>query len=360
VLDVRIDPQFLNRTPEQISDLHRRIREQLLQTPGVVQAALAFYTPFSGIVWQSDMVIPGYTGGREPNRGHVTWIRVSPGYFEAAGIPVLAGRTIGEQDTAGRPRVVVISEGTRDKYFGGQNPIGRRIRFEAEPQEDDFEVIGVVGNVKVNSVREELMPTVYVSLDQKSAREATDKFIDPSFTAHDVVVRVSGDPAAMEDRVRKALQQVDPELPVSRIATFGERVALSLGRERMLTMLSVSFGVLALLLACVGLYGLMSYSLARRTKEFGIRIALGASPGRILSFVFGEVLALLIAGIVIGVPLVIGGTRYATSLLYGISARDPRMIVAATVVLAVVAVAAGFVPARRATRVDPMVSLRIE
>jgi ABC-type antimicrobial peptide transport system permease subunit len=256
--------------------------------------------------------------------------------------------------------VVVISEGTRDKYFGGQNPIGRRIRFEAEPQEDDFEVIGVVGNVKVNSVREELMPTVYVSLDQKSAREATDKFIDPSFTAHDVVVRVSGDPAAMEDRVRKALQQVDPELPVSRIATFGERVALSLGRERMLTMLSVSFGVLALLLACVGLYGLMSYSLARRTKEFGIRIALGASPGRILSFVFGEVLALLIAGIVIGVPLVIGGTRYATSLLYGIGARDPRMIVAATVVLAVVAVAAGFVPARRATRVDPMVSLRIE
>ena len=175
-----------------------------------------------------------------------------------------------------------------------------------------------------------------------------------------MVVRATGDPAVNADRIRKALQQVDPELPVTKIATFRENVGRTMLRERMMTVLSVSFGVLAVLLACVGLYGLMSYSLARRTKEFGIRIALGARSSQVFGFVLREVLALLVAGLLIGIPLVLGGTRFAASQLYGIGARDPRMIVAAAVVLALIALLAGFVPARRATRVDPMISLRTE
>lgn len=360
VIDAHIDPEFANYTPERAKTLYARIREELARVPGVSKVALAFYTPFSGTLWQSTFNIPGYLSGPRPEEGVAAWTRVSPAYFDTIGIRVNSGREIGEQDTQERPRVAVINEAMKRKYFSGQDPIGRRIRFGDSPPQDDFEIVGVVADVKVIRVREEANPAVYLPLDQKSPYEAKEQFLAPSFSAREVVVQASGDPAVMSDRIRKTLQQIDPALPVSNVATFREKVGRSLAREQMMTILSVSFGVLALLLACVGLYGLMSYSLARRTKEFGIRIALGADTQQIVSLVLREVLALIIAGLVIGIPLVLGGTRFAASQLYGIGARDPWTIVAAAAALSMIAIFAGFVPARRATRVDPMISLRAE
>ena len=273
---------------------------------------------------------------------------VSPGYFSTLGIPLLAGRDFTPRDRVGAPRVAVVNDVFANYYFKNENPIGRRFGI-GRGTKADIEIVGVVRGAKYSKVDEKIPREVYLAV--RTGRE-------PEFAGGLRTHR-----GRSQDRLRVAAarsQRARSGLPVTGLRTMEDQIDESLSAQRVMAGLSAFFGILATLLAAIGLYGVMAYTVTRRTREIGIRLALGAGRASLLKLVLREVALLTVAGVVIAIPVALAITRLVRSELYGIVPNDPLSIAAAAILLASVALLAGYIPAERATRVDPLTALRYE
>jgi predicted permease len=277
---------------------------------------------------------------------------VGPGYFSTVGIPILTGREIGQQDEGDAPLVGLINQTMAGAYFGGANPIGRRIRASAAYGTLDFVVVGIVADSKRDNLREAAVSCFYVPYFH-AARH-------PNFAWAVNEARIAGNAAATVSAIRAAIKETAPSMDMPEIRFVKDLVGQSITTERAIAQLSIFFGLLALALACVGLYGVMSYNVASRTNEIGVRLALGASPRDVFKLIARQAMTLVLIGVVIGLVTAFALTRLIAGLLYGLSAIDPATFAALTLLMLVVASLACYIPARRATRVDPLVALRTE
>ena len=322
-----------------------RIREALAREPGVRSATLTDMPLMTNSDNSSTIKIPGY----EPKDGedmNPNFAAVAPGFFETLGIPLVAGRLVTDSDGPTTPKVAVVNESFARRYFGGQ-ALHRHFGFGRRPENGDVEIVGVVKDGKAASLREEQRRFVYLPHAQREVLGAM------TFYA-----RTVGEPDALIGRVHSIVRGVDPDLPVSELKTMRAQVRESLFVERMVATLSAAFGILATLLAALGLYGVMAFAVALRTREIGIRMALGAQRRDVLRMVLRDVALLVALGVALGLPGGYGVGRVIEAQLFGLNARDPLTFAAATLTLLATALVAGYVPARRAAIVDPMVALR--
>jgi len=326
--------------------------------PGVTAMTYAQMGIMEGNAWDSSISVEGYEPKPSENMNPFC-NAISPGYFKTMQIPLVAGRDFDDRDARsaeGNPngmpafRVAIVNESYAKRYFGDRSPIGRHIGFGINPgTKTPIEIIGVVKDAKYTGVREDMPQTVYFS------------FMEDDFANGAVMyVRTSSRPDAAFGAIRETLGQLDPNIPLVRPRTMESQIDQSLLNERLIAILSAAFGALATVLAVIGLYGVMAYTVARRTREIGVRMALGAMQGDVVWLVMREVLALVGGGVALGLLAAWGLNRLVSSQLYGVTANDSLTIAGAAAVLAAVAMLAGYLPARRATRVNPVLALRYE
>jgi predicted permease len=342
----RINPQVNRYDEKRVAALCRELLERLAAVPGVRSAALTNPALLSGSTNISSFYIKGRTYARDEDNG-IHRMVVSPNFFDTMEIKLVVGRGFTEQDTATAPKVAVINEAAVKKHFPNENPIGQRFGSSVE-NNSQVEIVGVLRDAKYSSVRDPAPPTMYIPFTQ--TRIGTAMF----------AVRTAGQPTSVTNSVREAVRQIDPNLPMMDVSTQIEQVERRFAQEKVFAQAYTLFGGLALLLAAIGLFGLMSYSVSRRTNEIGIRMALGAQRQDVLKLVMRESMILVAAGIVAGVLIALGASQLVTTLLFGLGGTDSLSIVAAIVVMVVVSALAGFLPARRASRVDPMIALRYD
>ena len=359
VLVATVDPALAGYELERLGPLYQQLQSRLNSLPGVASASLSHYSPFNGCCWAFSVTVPGYTPRPDEPMSPLL-NRVSPRYFETLGTTVLRGRTFNEHDTQASRRVVVVSDSLAQRFFPNADPIGRSFTIESEADAAPREIIGVVENAKYDSPREDPRPMAYLPLLQMSPHQPQASSDYQSNFVNAIEVRSAGDAAEIASLIRRTLAEIDPGLPVLRAATLSDHVSQMLRQEQTIATLAACFGALALGLSCIGLYGLMAYMVQRRTSEIGIRIALGARRGAVVRLVIREALAQAAAGILIGVPIAFAATRLIANQLYGVSAGDPQYAAAAAIVLVAALGAAGYLPSRRASRIDPIRALHQE
>ena len=335
------------RTDPEQAEFFRRVLEKVGATPAVRLAAVANVLPLDNaetprLTFLIDGRAPLPGGQRLPG----DYRSVSANYFQVLGIPLLKGRYLTDADRAGRPLVAVINDSLARRYWpGGGNPIGQRLRFS---ENRSWEIVGIVGDVKHSGLDKQAAPAVYLSYFQTPEARMS------------LVVRTASDPSAMTRAVKQQVYAVDKDQPVYKIRTMDQVVADSQSSPRFTLIVLGIFAMVALLLAGVGIYGVISYAVTQRTREIGIRIALGAKNGDVLRLVVRQGTVLAVAGVLTGLAAAFALTRLMSSLLFGVSATDPLVFAGASLFLAVVALTASYLPARRAMQVDPMVSLRYD
>jgi putative ABC transport system permease protein len=356
VATCRIDlPRARYPQERQQVDFYRRTLEQARLIPGVESAGLGTSLPFSGSRGVSSFSIDDRPISRnDPNAPGADRHQVAPGYFQAMGIPLRAGRDFTDADDLSHPGVVVINEATAKRFFPDEDPIGKHLTI-GMPQEVKLfgkpvsrEIIGIVGNVKHEALTDDYQPEMYIAAYQLPA------------LGMNLIVRGRVSTESLINGMRGAVQSIDQDQPIRRAQLLQSAIAGSVAPQRFVTTLLLLFAGLALLLAMVGIYGVMSYSVSQRTQEIGIRVALGAQPGDVLMLVVRQGLLLAVIGVAIGLGAAAGLMRLMSSLLYGVSATDPLTFAVLSILLTGVALGACLVPARRATKVDPMVALRYE
>jgi predicted permease len=351
-----INPSLAGYKDAQIDSFYRDLQGRLAETPGVRSASYSMLPLLSGGLMVTGFHWPGTPQDRESESDMLS---VGPDFFGTMQIPFLAGRGFNSSDyelaaadqghRASVPEPVIVDQAFVAKYLGKENPLGKLFGESAakedEPASAGYEIVGVVRDTKYNDLRREINPTMYVPQSGMGA----------SFE-----VRTAGDPQALVPAIRRVVADINPNLPLRDVTTESQQIDRLLFQERLIARLSAFFGLLALVLACIGLYGLLSYEVARRTREIGIRMALGAQVGDVLRLVVKQGFALALVGAAVGIGVALGVTRYLASMLYDVRANDPLTIAAVSVLLALVALAACYIPARRATHVDPIVALRHE
>jgi putative ABC transport system permease protein len=339
-----------NFPKQQVGPVLQEMLDRLRALPGVRSASASAITPVNGWRWSGDIRIEGYTP-KSREDSNIWFNSVSDRFFETFGTGFLAGRDFNAHDTSKSPQVAIINETMAKKFFAGQNPLGKLYRNEeGNKLTDPVEIVGVVKDAKYRSLRDEVPPSAYLPSTQGA-------FYWQQATCE---LRIAaGPPTLLIPGVKSTIAEVNRAIPIQ-FTTLSTQVNESLTRERLLATLSGFFGALALLLATIGLYGVMSYNVARRRNEIGIRMALGAEQQRVLRMVLREVAILIVAGLAIGLAAALATTRFIASFLYGIKSTDPLTLFAAAAVLAIVAAIAGYYPARQASRLDPMAALREE
>ena len=352
VADLPLSPSGHSDAAERMGFFDRML-ERASVLPGVRSAGAASFLPVSG----QGSVIHFNIQGRPPKTPHdyimANYRAVSVGYLQTLGVPLIKGRFLTDADRDGAPAVVVINETMARTFFHDESPMGKHLQLGALPEQDVpwMEVVGVVGDVKQGLATE--APTeMYVPFRQANQ-------VLPVF-ALSMVLRTSGEPLTLANSVRGAIHELDPNQPVVKIRTMEENLAGSISQPRFRTLLLGIFAGIALLLAAVGIYGVMAYSVAQRTREIGVRVALGSTPGAIFRLIIGNGMRLTVAGVMVGVVAAGALTRYLSALLFQVGAYDPLTLAGVAILLIGIALVACFVPARRATRVDPMVALRDE
>jgi predicted permease len=339
--------------PERRAALLQRILDRIRQTPGVAAAGSVHFLPLSGLrsntgYHRLDRPAPG------PGEEQAVDVSVvTPGYFRAMDVPLVAGRDLEERDGFDAPRVAVVNLALVRDLFPGENPVGKRLKVgwgygATRKYPPEFEIVGVVGNVRQGGLHLEPVPTVFLAHAQ-----------EPGYIAS-LVVRTVGDPLSVAAAVRARIRDIDPDQGVLSVGTMQALFEDSIARPRLQAVLVGAFAALALVMACVGLYGVLAYSVEQRRREMGVRVAIGASPKALLALVVGEGVRLTAAGLVLGLAGALVATRYLASLLYGVGPTDPAVFLGVGAVLLMVAAAASYVPARQAMGVDPVVVLRDE
>ena len=351
-LIVNIAPSLSGYTPDKLDGLYQRLEETMPQIPGVLSASLSWYSPLGGNNANERV----YIQGKAPDYRWTapSWDRVGPHYFETIGTRLLRGRVIAERDRPGALNVAVINLTFARRFFPNEDPIGQHFGMTDVSHSGDYEIVGIVEDAKYQDTRGPAYATFFLPLLQTPPRESFRGWVGA------IELHVAGRPENIEPAIRKALADADQTLPVLNMMSFGEQVARNFNQERLIARLTELFGALALILACVGLYGVTAYAVARRTNEIGIRMALGADRANVLGLVLRAALTQLGLGLAIGIPAALAGGYLLANQLYGVKNYDPVILGLAAMILAACAMFAAFVPARRAMKVDPIVALRYE
>jgi putative ABC transport system permease protein len=343
-------PQFQYSKPEQWAAFSDELLRRLQSQPGMRDSAIAVPLPLNaqGFVNLGFGIVgnPPLPKGTPETADYVS---ISPEYFHVVNIPLLRGRTFNDQDISSAPRVTIISEALAHLYFPNQDPLGKQLIFSFPPSPGvPRQIVGVVGDVRDVSLAQDPGPMMYVPFDQSP------------FWGGEVVVRSNLSPGSVSATIRHEVHQVDKDLPVTDITSMSDLIDTSVQQPRFRTWLLALFGAMALILAAAGIFGVISYSVGRRTHEIGIRITLGATPGNVLRLILTESTELVLVGLAVGIPAALALARFLGKLLFAIQPADPATFAAVAFLLLVVASAAAYIPARRATRVDPIIALRIE
>jgi predicted permease len=342
----QLSPALNGYDAARTGNFYEQLLEKLRAAPGVKSAALAGVSILSGDEWDSSMSVEGHQA-QDGEDMQAFMNSLSPGYFDTMGVPLLEGRDFNRLDAKERASVAIVNRRFADHFFAGKSAVGKHVGFGTGPKSKlDIEIIGVVANSLYEGPREGIRRQVFIP--HWGRNSAT------------IYVRTTNASAAAHSVVRNEVRSLDASMPVYAMKTLEAQLDETLLTDRLIALLAAGFGLLATVLASIGLYGVMAFVVARRRKELGIRLALGAEPGGVVWLVMKEVLLLLSIGLAVGIPAAMGLGRFVAAQLYGIEARDPWMAVATVVLLAVVSAVAGLIPAHRASRIDPILALRYE
>jgi len=347
VVTFSVSPQLNGYRPEHIRQLTVRISDELAALPGALSVTGGLVPLLSGSNWGNGVSVEGFEAGPDTDTNS-RYNEVLPGYFSTLGIPLLAGREIATADGFGAPKVAVVNESFTRKFNLGTNPVGRMMAT-GRSRTLDIQIVGLVKDAKYSEVKEEIPPLYFRPILQNERIG--------SLTFY---VRTAIEPEAFLANIPKTVARVDPNLPVDNLMTLPQQIRENVFLDRLISIMSASFAVLATILAAIGLYGVLAYTVVQRTREIGLRMALGAAPSSVRGMVLRQVSRMTIVGGVVGLTAAWGLSRLAQSLLYQMSGSDPLVLVGSAAALTVVALAAGFVPALKASRVEPMRALRYE
>ena len=348
VLSFSVDPELSGYSGNKRLVFLQELKRRLAELPGALAVGAAGSGPFTNSDRGANITVEGYHA-RQDEDMECAVDAVSPGFFPTLRIPLLVGRDFTEADGSDAPKVAIVNEQFSRFFFPGGNPVGRHLAFGAGDVKLNIEIVGVVRDSYHLDLREKVAKFIYVPYFQDSQSGSMHYYI-----------RTGANPLTFTGYIRRTVADIDSNVPLNEVRTLKTQIAESVYGDRLVAWLASAFGALAACLAAIGLYGLISYTVARRTNEIGLRMALGASPSAVLWLILRKSLGLVLLGVVLGTALAIASTRLVSSLLYGLNATSPLVFAAATALLAAVAVLASYIPARRATKVDPMVALRYE
>ena len=361
---VHIDPAGAGYTAEKLPVLYQRLEQQFGALPGVRSVGLALYSTLEGNNWGECVRVQGRPEPGPNDKCGSSWDRVNPKFFETVGQPVIRGRGFTDADTATTQLVAVVNEAFVKKFFPKEDPIGRHFGVFNQKYAGAFEIVGIVADAKYNSPRRDYRPMYFRPLTQKLQLDPTDASANmaegSSLYINSITLNFTAPPQNVDSLVRRNLADIDPNLTIIDLHSLDQQVADNFTQERLIARLTTLFGLLALVLAAVGLYGITSYAVARRTSEIGLRMALGADRSNVVGMVMRGAFMQVGLGLAIGIPIALIGARAMADQLYGVKAWDPVSLGTAIGVLAAAAAVAGFLPARRAASIEPMQALRIE
>jgi len=360
---VHFDPAGAGYTIDRLPGLYRQMEDRFTALPGVTGVGMALYSPLEGDNWGDCVIQQGHPAPRPGDKCLSSWDRVSPHFLDSIGVPIVRGRGITEQDTQSSPQVVVVNQTFVNRFFPKQDPIGQHFGIDEVKYSGSFQIVGVFADFKLNNPREDVRPVFLRPLAQQFMgfqEPALNSGETQSMFINSMVLRFRTPQENADELIRRTLAGIDPNLTVEDLRTLDTQVADNFNQDRLVAQLSTLFGILSLILASVGLYGVMSYFVARRTSEIGIRMALGATRSGVVGLIMRGVLAQVLIGLCIGIPAALYAGYLMKSLLYGVGSYDPWALVGAPLALVVCATAAGFIPARRAASIDPMQALRTQ
>jgi predicted permease len=360
---LHFDPAGAGYSVERLPALYRQMEERFSTLPGVSSMSLAMYSPLEGDNWGECVIQQGHPAPRPTDNCGASWDRVSTHFLDSIGVPIVRGRGFTTQDTATSPQVVLVNQTFANRFFPKQDPIGQHFGIDLPKYSGSWEIVGVFADFKLNQPRDDVHPVYLRPLAQQFT-----SYTEPMMTStetqsmfmNSMILSFNRPQENADALIRQNLAAIDPNLTVMDLRTLDSQVAGNFNEDRLVAQLSSLFGILSLILASVGLYGVMSYFVARRTSEIGIRMALGATRGSVVSMVMRGVLWQVLVGLALGIPAALYAGYLMKSLLYGVGSYDWTALAGAPLMLVLCAAAAGFVPARRAASIEPMQALRTE
>jgi predicted permease len=353
---VNVNAALSGYAPEKLASIYTEIDRQIREIPGVRNAALVLYSPMSGDNWQMNATLEEHP----QERASPSWDRVSPSFFETIGARILRGRGFDERDTPEATHVAVVNQAFVDAYFPNEDPIGKRFGLGGFAHRGDYTIVGVVNTIRFRNPRGPGRPMFFVPLLQMWKSEWNETSKASSNLIHGIILRVDHPGPDLTPRIQRTLGAIDPKLTMLNVTSTSDMLSGLLAHEQTISVLAQVFGVLALILASVGLYGLTAYSVARRTNEIGVRTALGATRAHVVRLILGDALAQAGLGLAVGIPAALAAGRMLADQVYGVKTWDPLILGVAVVVLGMCAAIAGVIPAMRASSVDPVTALRVD